>query len=167
MSRGGQEARTLLGKVFSGILATDRSCAYTWYPVQWHQFCWAHLLRDGAAIRGRGGISEGRGDALLAQAPQMFPWWHWRRERTLQRSTFRSYLTPRSREVERLLAVGSQCGGTKTAGTYRESAQRRQALGTFLPEAGVDPTAASKATLQDDAAPSLLPASDQPSQCAA
>ena len=58
MSRGGQVARELLGEKFSGILVTDRYSAYNWYPVRWRQVCWAHLLRDFEAMRGRGAGSE-------------------------------------------------------------------------------------------------------------
>ena len=80
MSRGGQVARELLGEPFSGSLVTDRSSAYNWYPVRWRQVCWAHLLRDCEAMRGCGGPSEEISDALLAQAHQMFAWWHRVRE---------------------------------------------------------------------------------------
>src|SRR6266446_4720396 len=76
MSRGGQVARELLGEHFSGILVTDRYSAYNWYPVRWRQLCWSHLLRDFEAIRGRGGVSEEIGDALLAQAHPMPPGKH-------------------------------------------------------------------------------------------
>jgi transposase len=140
LSRGGQVARELLGEHFSGILVTDRYSAYNWYPVRWRQLCWAHLLRDFEAMRARGGCSEEIGDALLAQAHQMFAWWHRVREGTLQRSTFRSSMTPLRREVERLLDVGSRCGVPKTAGTCRDILKRRQALWTFVQVAGVEPT---------------------------
>jgi transposase len=140
LSRGGQVARELLGEHFSGILVTDRYSAYNWYPVRWRQLCWAHLLRDFEAMRARGGCSEELGDALLAQAHQMFAWWHRVREGTLQRSTFRSYMTPLRREVERLLDVGSRCGVPKTAGTCRDILKRRQALWTFVQVEGVEPT---------------------------
>ena len=140
MSRGGQVARELLGEQFSGILVTDRYSAYNWYPVRWRQVCWAHLLRDFEAMRGRGGRSEEVGDALLAQAHQMFAWWHRVREGTLQRSTFRSYMSPLRREMERLLEVGSQCGVPTTAGTCREMLKRREALWTFVQVEGVEPT---------------------------
>src|SRR5215470_7089152 len=101
MARGGHVARELLGETFSGILVTDRYSGYNWYPVRWRQLCWAHLLRDFEAMRGRGGRSEEIGDALLAQAHQMFAWWHRVREGTLQRSSFRSYMSPLRQEVER------------------------------------------------------------------
>jgi len=140
MSRGGEVARELLGETFAGILVTDRYSAYNWYPVRWRQLCWAHLLRDFEAMRGRGGRSEELGDALLAQAHQMFTWWHRVREGTLNRSTFRSYMTPLRREVEQLLEAGSRCGVPKTAGTCRDILKRREALWTFVQVDGVDPT---------------------------
>jgi transposase len=140
LSRGGQVARELLGEGFSGILVTDRYSAYHWYPVRWRQLCWSHVLRDFEAMRGRGGAAEEIGDALLEQAHQMFTWWHRVREGTLARSTFRSYMTPLRREVERLLEAGSQCGVAKTAGTCREILKRREALWTFVQVEGVEPT---------------------------
>src|SRR6266851_2790160 len=140
LSRGGQVARELLGERFSGILVTDRYSAYNWYPVRWRQLCWAHLLRDFEAMRDRGGCAEEIGDALLAQAHQMFTWWHRVREGTLQRSTFRSYMTPLRREVERLLEAGSRCGVPQTAGTCRDILQRREALWTFVQVEGGEPT---------------------------
>ena len=140
MSRGGQVARELLGERFCGILVTDRYSAYNWYPVRWRQLCWSHLLRDFEAIRGRGGASEEIGNALLEQAHQMFTWWHRVREGTLTRSTFRSYMTPLRREVERFLEAGSRCGVAKTEGTCREILKRREALWTFVQVEGVEPT---------------------------
>jgi transposase len=219
MSRGGHVARELLGEQFAGILVTDRYSAYNWYPVRWRQVCWAHLLRDFEAMRARGGRSAEIGDALLTQAHQMFTWWHRVRTGTLQRSTFRSYMTLLRREVERLLEAGSRCGVSKTAGTCRDILKRREALWTFVQVAGVEPTnntaersirpgvlwrkgsfgtqsaegsrfvesimtvvatlkqqqrnvleyltAACEAALRGEAAPSLLPESDQKSQAAA
>src|SRR5438105_640225 len=219
LSRGGHVAHELLGEAFSGILVTDRYSAYNWYPVRWRQLCWAHLQRDFEAMRGRGGRSEAIGDALLAQAHQMFTWWHRVREGTLQRSTFRSYMSPLRREVERLLEAGRRCGVPKTAGACRDILKRREALWTFVQLEGVEPTnnaaersirpgvlwrkgslgtqreggsrfvgsrmtvvatlkqqrrnvleyltAACEAALLGEAAPSLLPASDQKSQAAA
>jgi transposase len=91
-------------------------------------------------MRDRGGCSEEIGDALLAQAHQMFTWWHRVREGTLQRSTFRSYMTPLRREVERLLKAGSRCGVPKTAGTCWDILKWREALWTFVQVEGVEPT---------------------------
>ena len=219
LSRGAHVARELLGEEFSGILVTDRYSGYNWYPVRWRQVCWAHLLRDFEAMRGRGGHSQELGDALLTQAHQMFTWWHRVRDGTLKRASFRSAMTPLRREVERLLEAGSRCGVPKTEGTCRDILKRREALWTFVQVEGVEPTnntaerairpgvlwrkgsfgtqsaegsrfvesmltvvatlqqqkrnvleyltAACEAALRGEAAPSLLPESDQKSQAAA
>jgi len=91
-------------------------------------------------MRGRGGRSKKLGDALLAQAHQMFTWWHRVRDGTLKRSSFRSAMTPLRREVERLLDAGSRCGVPKTAGTCQDMLKRREALWTFVHVEGVEPT---------------------------
>ncbi len=140
LSRGGQVARELLGEAFDGILVTDRWSAYTWYPVRWRQLCWAHLLRDIEAMIERGGGSQEIGEALKHQAHQMFHWWHRVRDGTLSRSSFRSYMSPVRREVERLLEAGTTCGVPKTEGMCREILKLRQALWTFVHLAGVEPT---------------------------
>jgi transposase len=140
LSRGGQGARELLGETFSGILVTDRYSGDNWYPVRWRQVCWAHVLRDFEAMRDRGGASAELGEALLAQAHQMFTWWHRVREGTLHRSTFRASMSPLRREVERLLDAGSRGGVPKTAGTCHDILQRREALWTFVQVDGVEPT---------------------------
>src|SRR6267143_3397658 len=140
MSRSGAVARELLGETFAGILVTDRYSAYNWYPVRWRQVCWAHLLRDFAAMRDRGGDSKEIGDALLVQAHQMFTWWHRVRGGTLKRSSFGSAIPPLRRDVERLLDVGSRCGVPKTAGMCQDILKRREALWTFVQVEDVEPT---------------------------
>jgi transposase len=140
LSRGGQVVRELLGETFGGILVTDRWSAYNWYAVRWRQLCWAHLLRDIEAMIERGGASQAIGEGLRSQARQMFHWWHRVRDGTLKRSSFRSYMSPVRREVERLLTAGSTCGVPKTEGACRDILKRRQALWTFVHLEEVEPT---------------------------
>lgn len=132
LSRGGAVARELVGEGLRGLLVTDRDRAYHGYPVRWRQLGWAHVLRDVEAIRGRGGVSEERGTALLEQAHPMFVWWHRVREGTLQRSTFRSSRSPLRREMDRLVEAGRRGGVPPTEGTCRDILKRRQALWTFV-----------------------------------
>jgi transposase len=219
LSRGGHVARELLGEEFSGIVVTDRSSADNGYPVRWRQLCWAPVLRDVEAMRGRGGRSEEMGDAWLAQAHPMWPWWQRVRTGPLPRATLRSSMSPSRREVARLWAAGSTCGVPTTEGPCRDLLKRREALWTFVQVDGVEPTnntaersirpgglwrkgsfgtqsaegarfvesmmtvvstlkqqqrtvlesltAACKAALRGEAAPSLLPANAQKSQAAA
>lgn len=140
LSRGAKVARELLGQGFQGILGTDRWSAYTWYTPRRRQLCWAHLLRDFEAMRERGGRSTEIGEALQAAARQMFHCWHRVRDGTLKRSSFRVYMIPLRREVERLLEEGQTCGVPKTEGTCREILTLREALWTFVRVAGVEPT---------------------------
>jgi len=218
-SRGGPVARALVGERCGGLWVTDRSSADNGYPVRWRQRCGAHGLRDVAARRDRGGCAEASGDAVLAHAHQMCPWWHRVRAGTLQRSTLRSSRSPMRREVERLLDAGSRCGVPQTDGTCRDLLKRREAWWTVVHVHGVAPTkktaeralrpgvlwrkgsfgtqrdegsrvveslmtvvatvkpqqrhvfayltAACEAALRGEAAPSLLPVSDQQSQAVA
>jgi transposase len=125
-----------------GALSTPADAWHTinWYAVRWRQLCWAHLLRDFEAMIERGGVSKELGEALQHQAQQMFHGWHRVRDGTLARSSFRSYMTPVRREVERLLEAGSRCEVAKTEGTCRDILKRRQALWTFVHLDGVEPT---------------------------
>ena len=140
LSRRGKVAQELLGDRFWGYLVTDRWSAYTWYPPWRRQVCWAHLLRDIEAMVARGGGSREIGEALRAQARQMFHWWHRVRDGTLAPASFASYMRPIRREVERLLDAGQTCGVPKTEGTCREMLKLRQALWTFVRHPEVEPT---------------------------
>jgi transposase len=140
LSRGAKVAHELLGERFWGYLVTDRWSAYTWYPAWRRQVCWAHLLRDIEAMIARGGPSQAIGEALRAQARQMFHWWHRVRDGTLTQASFASYMRPIRREVERVLEAGQQCGVPKTEGVCREILKVRRALWTFVRHTGVEPT---------------------------
>ncbi len=139
-SRSGQVAQELLGQDFWGWLVTDRWSGYTWYPTWRRQLCWAHLLRDMDAMIARGGRSAEIGEALRAQARKMFQWWHRVRDGTLTQASFRTYMQPIRREVERWLEAGQACGVPKTEGTCREIFRLRQALWTFVRHPEVEPT---------------------------
>jgi len=139
-SRSGKVARELVGEHFWGWLVTDRWSAYTWYPTWRRQLCWAHLLRDIEAMIARGGRSQEIGEALQAQARQMFHWWHRVRDGTLAHPTFARYMWPVRREMERLLEAGQTCGVPQTEGTCREILKLRQGLWTFVRHDGVEPT---------------------------
>jgi transposase len=140
LSRSAKVAQELLGERFWGWLVTDRWSAYTWYPSWRRQLCWAHLLRDIEAMIARGGRSQELGEALQAQARQMFHWWHRVCDGTLAHVSFASYMRPVRQEMERLLEAGQTCGVPKTEGSCREILQLRQALWTFVRHPGVEPT---------------------------
>jgi transposase len=106
LSHGGKVARALLGTAFDGLLVTERLSADNGYPGRWRQLCWAHLLRDIAAMIGRRGSAQESGEALRGQAHQMCHWWHRVRDGTRKRSSFRRSMPPVRRDGERLLEAG-------------------------------------------------------------
>ena len=120
LSRSSKVAQELLGSAW-GWLVTDRWSAYSWYPTWRRQLCWAHLLRDIEAMIARGGQSREIGEALQAQAHQMFHWWHRVRDGTLAHASFGTYMRPIRQEVERLLEAGQTCGVPKTEGVVGTS----------------------------------------------
>ena len=83
-SRSTEVARKILGETFSGILISDRYCAYNWVDSQARQLCWAHLKRDFQKMVDRGGTSKPIGEALLAQTEALFKSWHQVRDGTLE-----------------------------------------------------------------------------------
>jgi hypothetical protein len=70
----------------------------------------------------------------------MLTWEHWVREGPLQRSPFRSDMSPLRREVERLLDAGSRCGRPTTDGSCRDRLKRRATWWTVVQVEGVEST---------------------------
>ena len=132
--------RELLGDMFTGIVGSDRYSAYRFLTVAGRQLCRAHLRRDFQAMIDRGGDSAVTGQALLEQVDTMFGWWHRVRDGTLQRSTFKSYMSSVRHRVEMDLWYGEQCPHPATAATCREIGKVKQALWTFVRVDGVEPT---------------------------
>jgi transposase len=140
LSRGSQVVRELLGDAFEGIVGSDRFPAYSFLSPTARQICWAHLSREFQAFVDRGGASALLGEALLAQADQMFAWWHRVRDGTLKRSSFQVYMSHVQHRVGQLLRQGQACAHTKTAATCTQILKVEAALWTFVRHESVDPT---------------------------
>lgn len=137
--RGAEGARALLGE-FGGYLVTDRWNGYNGWPLGRRQLCWAHLIRDFRGFLERGKKSAPVGEALLFEAERMFELWHRVRDGTLARTTFRTYMRPIRRKVERLLRRGMRCGEKKTQGKCRRILAFAPAMWTFVRVPGLEPT---------------------------
>jgi transposase len=138
--RNGAAAKHLLGSGFAGILTTDRYSAYYWVDRARRQVCWAHLLRDFAAILERPGPSAAIGQQLLDAGDALFILWHRVRDGTLSRQECQTQMVPIQDTVRRLLHEGAALAGTKTAGTCRHILALEPALWTFLTAEDVEPT---------------------------
>jgi transposase len=138
--RSAEVAKKMLGVDFKGILITERWSAYNWLENRSRQLCWAHLLRDFQAFVERGGATQGLGEALLAEAHQMFLFWHLLEKGQSSRAQFQKQMLPIRTQVGALLRQGSQGSHAATAGTCRDILKREAALWTFVDVDGVQPT---------------------------
>jgi hypothetical protein len=77
-TRSRQVLRDLLGKMFQGILCSDRFRAYLAYHSGKAQFCWAHLKRNllGMVEFTKGSAVERFCRDALAQHARLFRRWH-------------------------------------------------------------------------------------------
>jgi transposase len=140
LSRGATGAQDLVGERCCGILVTDRWSASPWYPTRWRQVCWAHLLRDFAAMSDRGGRSQEMGDGLREQARQMVHAWQRVRDGSRTHAPCRIAMRPIRGAVARWLTAGQTCGVAKTEGVCREVRKVYDALWTLVRVEGVEPT---------------------------
>ncbi len=106
LNRGHAAAKLLLGK-FAGYLTTDRWTGYSWWPLDRRQLCWAHLIREFQKIADRGGESKAIGEALLAQARQLFELWHCVRDGTLSREGFAAAVIEIRAAIKKRLEEGA------------------------------------------------------------
>ncbi len=139
-TRGAKEAKQLLGATYSGIVGSDRWSAYNWLATRRRQLCWAHLSRDFQALVDRGGESVRIGEALVAQARQLFDLWYRVRDGTLNRPDFQSAVQPIQTQVHALLQEGATLGLAKTSATCANILKLEPALWTFVTVEGVEPT---------------------------
>jgi len=138
-SRGKDAAMRLLGKV-CGVLVTDRWCAYAWWPLELRQLCWSHIKRHFKKISEASGDAGKLGDQLLALQKRLFTLWHRVRDGTLQRSSFRTYVSAIRCEMRSLLEQGQTCSHKFTATTCAELLKVEEAMWTFARIEGVEPT---------------------------
>src|SRR5882672_416664 len=138
--RGAEALAAIFTKVFAGITISDRWVVYNRVPVRQRQLCWAHLIRDFQALFETRGPGQRIGEALLCFAEDIFTFWYRVRDGTLQRSSFRQYVSEQRPWLRALLAEGVGCGCAKTAALCRNLLQWEPALWTFVRVEGVEPT---------------------------
>src|SRR5437588_7581569 len=80
------------------------------------------------------------GKRLLELSDRMFAWWHRVRDGTLNRSSFRVYISGLRAGVREALIQGAACGCPKAAATSRELLAHEPKLWTFVWHEGVEPT---------------------------
>jgi transposase len=138
-SRGHDALQALLGEDPGGgrVIISDRFPTYTRLPSR--QLCWAHLRRDFQAMIDRGSGGEPVGRRLLDQSRWVFIWWGRLGERSIARTTLRSYVAGLKGVVGLLLREGASCACTWTAKVCRKILEAEKHLWTFAEVEGVAP----------------------------
>ena len=138
-SRAASIAIELLG-IKEKVVVTDRYKGYLWIPVEWRQICWAHLKRDFEWIMGFPGEAGRIGKDLLANEKQLFSLWHLVKEGNLERSSFRTLVSPIRVRIRNLLRKGVALKLAGVSGMCEDMLRIYPAFYTFVRVEGVEPT---------------------------
>jgi transposase len=148
LSRSTAAAIELLGSTFGGIVVSDRFSAYNHLPLEQRQLCWAHLIRDLAAIAERPGASAEFGAQLLSLQQHLFGLWHRYKDGTIDWPALQHRCRPIRQAFEATLQQVVELGAqrsertpwARTVRTCRKLLKVRGALWTFLEIEGIEPT---------------------------
>jgi transposase len=141
-TRSSQVLRDLLGKVFRGILCSDRFSAYLKYHSGKAQFCWAHLKRNllGIVEFTKSSAVERFCRDALAQHARLFRLWHKFRGGQIDRRQ----LLLRSLQIQKRIFELAERNLDSSHREVRNLAtalfEHNERLFTFLEHEGVEPT---------------------------
>ena len=129
-------------------MVSDRFSAYNHLPLNQRQLCWAHLIRDLAAIAERPGASAEFGDQLLSLQQQLFEHWHRYKDGTIDWPALQHRCRPIRQAFEATLQQVVELGAQRsertpwasTVRTCRKLLKVTGALWTFLETRGIEPT---------------------------
>ena len=148
LSRSTAAAIELLGNAFGGIVVSDRFSAYNHLPTHQRQLCWAHVIRDLAAIAERPGAGAEFGAELLDLQQQLFALWRqwkdtaidWSTLQLADRPIHQAFVAPLQGVVELGCQRGERTPWAKTVCTCHKLLQVDDGLWTFLEIEGIEPT---------------------------
>jgi len=130
----------LLGRSLVGIVCSDRWHAYTIYPLEQRQICWAHMKRNFAKLAERGGFAKAIGQAALGVERRVFEQWHSFRGGGCTRADLVDRIEPLEVELVRILSRGAHGRDQVTARFCRRVYKVQEALWTFARVEGIEPT---------------------------
>jgi len=123
-----------------GILISDRAKALNFWAMAQRQICWAHLLRKFILFSERAGPSAAFGKKLLDYTGLVFDYWHDYKQGRLDHATFVAWLAPVRQQLEATLEDAVSADVSGLSGSCADVLEHRQALWTFVDQAGVEPT---------------------------
>src|SRR5579862_503210 len=141
-TRGSQVLRDLLGKVFGGILCSDRFSAYLKYHSGKAQFCWAHLKRNllGIVEFTKSSAVERFCRDALAQHARLFRLWHKFRGGQMDRRQLLVRSIPVQKRIFELAERNLDSPSREVRNLATALFEHNDRLFTFLEHEGVEPT---------------------------
>jgi transposase len=138
--RGVEGLQALLGETVTGVVCSDRWCAYSKLPLELRQVCWAHLKRDFQKLIDRGGPADAIGRECMEVVDCLFADWHEFRAGGLDRKGLQVRVESIAREFQGILERGRRCADKKTARFCGNVVSIYPSLWLFTKIEGVEPT---------------------------
>lgn len=136
-------SRATLAPLFGalqGILVSDRAKALGFWAMERRQICWAHLLRKFVSFSERAGPAGRFGCDLLNYTGILFEYWQEYKAGTIDRRTFRAWMTPVRAQMEAVLAKAVAADIDRLSGSCADILVHQPALWTFVERDDVAPT---------------------------
>jgi transposase len=134
------EARTrFLGEMLLCVLVTDRFVAYAEQPAERHQFCLAHLDRDGKALIALGGAAKTFGERFRELIATAFKEYAEFQQVHHDRALMRDRLRPTWEAMVELLVEGAGGEHDRVANFCAHLIQKAESMWTFTEVPGCPP----------------------------
>lgn len=139
-SRGKKAAKKLLGENYSGILTTDRYCAYNIVDSLQRQLCWSHITRDFIKISQRANDAGKIGDQLLFHQNKIFYYWNKYKLGVINFDKLGKAISIIKKSLKSCLNNAINCSHKRTSGTCKNILKFFESLFTFAKHEGIEPT---------------------------
>lgn len=139
-SRGKKAAKKLLGENYSGILTTDRYCAYNIVDALQRQLCWSHITRDFIKISQRDNDAGKIGDELLFHQNKIFYYWNKYKSGVIEFAKLDKAISIIKKSLKSCLNNAINCSHKRTTGTCKNILKYFESLFTFTKHEGIEPT---------------------------
>jgi len=141
-SRGSKVLKGILGKVYTGILCSDRYSAYNAFHKGIRQVCWAHIIRDLRGIKHacRSPDAVQFSKWTLKEIGRMFGFWHAFGDEQSDRKTLVLKTVPVRARMKRCLQIHEHSSDREVRTLAKGLLKAWPHLFTFLEFNGVEPT---------------------------
>lgn len=132
--------KAFLGETVPGTLVSDRYVAYAGQPADRHQFCLAHLARDGEDLVQRGRAAKAFGVQFCASLDVLFKEWREFEDVHHDRALMRERVQPTREAITDLLVAGADGEDDRVAEFSAFLLMKGESMFTFTEVEGCPPT---------------------------